>query len=210
MSVENNEHQEFIGKVEKTRDSEREKELEDFILNSNELQNGIDMLEKDNFSDEDFIEMMKSWNDKNTEWAGGGIEKKFTSAKGQVLKVKMDYQGHVQLSGTFENQETSKDFIGKLEKTKDSNTEEVEKNLNALLYYKQEMKDYINNVEKGRLSDEEFFEMIKSWNDKNYKEDKWVGNYVNKKFKNKKGQVLEIRMDRNNNVQLVGTIETEK
>lgn len=43
--------------------------------------------------------MVKSWNTENEEWAGGYVEKEFRGAKGQILKIKLDYKGNVNLDG---------------------------------------------------------------------------------------------------------------
>ena len=94
---------ETLSKIEEIANPQlekRKKELEAAINNSRALSGIVGMVQSPHFQEDNLHKMIENWNkDQKDEWVGGEVEKEFKTPKGQILKVAMDYQGHIRLSG---------------------------------------------------------------------------------------------------------------
>lgn len=77
---------------------EQLRRLDQYIQRDGGLQARIQTLRNPQLRHQEFLQMIDGWNQEHAAWRGFYVEREF-SANGRVLKIKMDREGNVKLSG---------------------------------------------------------------------------------------------------------------
>jgi hypothetical protein len=81
--------------------SGEKRRLDTFIAASAELQASIQLIRNPSLTPESFFKMLQGWNNQHQKITGPYVEHQVVGINGQILQIRMDREGNVQLAGTY-------------------------------------------------------------------------------------------------------------